>query len=56
MNIKLIACSYWRRIKAGARSFSSVPENIKEEVVILAKEDVLNSVITEEEYLGYMNK
>ena len=41
---------YWRTIKRGARTFDSIPDSIKEDVITLAKQDVLDGVITEEEY------
>ena len=50
MAVKAIAYSYWRRIKAGARTFDSVPESVKEDVITLANEDLENGVITEQEY------
>ena len=45
-----VAASYWRKIKSGDRTFASVPASKKEQVKILAKEDVQNGVITAEEY------
>ena len=56
MTIKPIAYSYWRRIKAGARSFDSVPDSIKPDILELAKQDLDNFVITEEEYNDYIIK
>lgn len=50
MAVKAIAYSYWRRIKAGARTFDGVPDAVKEDVVILAREDVENGIITKEQY------
>ena len=50
MAVKAIAHSYWRRIKDRARTFESVPENVKEDVRTLAQADLANGVITEEEY------
>ena len=42
---------YWRRIKAGTRTYASIPdEAIKAEVKQLAKADVVSGVITAEEY------
>ena len=41
---------YWRTIKRGTRSFSDVPEVLKEAVKKIAKEDVINKVITEDDY------
>jgi hypothetical protein len=50
MAIKPIAHSYWRRIKDGARTFESVPASVKDDVLILAQNDVQNSVISAEKY------
>ena len=50
MAVNPIAYSYWRRIKDGARTFDSVPDSIKEDVKTVAKEDVVNGVITADEY------
>ncbi len=42
---------YWRRIKAGARTFDSVPDAIiKAEVKDLAKADVVSGSILPEQY------
>ena len=46
MAVKAIAYSYWRRIKAGARTFDSVSDSVKEDVVTLAREDVEKGIIT----------
>lgn len=56
MAVKAIAHSYWRRIKAGARTFESVPENVKADVVTLAKADVVDGVITADEYEQYIGE
>lgn len=57
MAVKAIAHSYWRRIKQGARTFDSIKdEEVKEDVKILAKTDVVNGVITEEEYEQYIGE
>lgn len=50
MAVKAIAHSYWRRIKAGARTFDQTPNELKDDVRTLAQEDVENGVITAEEY------
>lgn len=50
MTVKPIAKSYWRLIKAGNRTFASVPDSVKEDVKVLAKEDVVHDVITPEKY------
>lgn len=50
MAVKAISHSYWRRIKAGARTFDSVPASIQDDVRTLARQDVEDGVITAEEY------
>ena len=50
MAVKAIAYSYWRRIKAGARTFDKTPEELKEDVKALAKQDVESGVITAADY------
>ena len=44
---------YWRTIKRGTRKLEDVPENLKDEVIALAKEDVANGKITEEQYKNF---
>ena len=56
MAVKAIAHSYWRCIKRGSRTFESIPDNVKEDVRTLAKADVENSVITAEEYEGFIGE
>ena len=56
MAIKPIAYSYWRRIKANARTYASVPVLVKEDVKALAILDVQNGVITEEDYQNYIGE
>lgn len=56
MAVKAIAHSYWRSIKRGTRTFDSVPDSIKDDVRTLAKTDVQNGVITEEEYKQYIGE
>lgn len=50
MAISAIAYSYWRRVKAGARTFESVHNSVKEDVKTLAQQDVANGIITAEDY------
>lgn len=50
MAVKPIARSYWRRIKAGARTFDQTPDELKDDVRELAREDVEAGVITAAEY------
>lgn len=56
MAIKAIAHSYWRRIKAGARTFESVPASVADDVKLLAQADVKAGVITPEEYRDYIGE
>lgn len=56
MAVKAIAHSYWRSIKAGNRTFDSVPTSLKDDVRTLAKADVVNGVITAEEYEQYIGE
>ena len=56
MAIKAIAYSYWRRIKAGSRTFESVPDSVKEDVRTLAQMDVQEGVITAEEYKEFIGE
>lgn len=48
--VKPIAKSYWRLIKAGRKDFSTVPANVREDVLTLAAQDVADGVITPEQY------
>lgn len=42
---------YWRRIKAGTRFYYNVPtDSLKEEIKLLARQDVISGVISESEY------
>ena len=59
MTISAIAQAYWRKVKAGERTYESVPaikagevlELAKtDEVLELAKTDVVNGVITAEDF------
>ena len=55
MVIAAIAHSYWRSIKRNKRTYESIPEELKDDVLYLAKTDVVNGVITEaqfEQYIG----
>ena len=56
MAVKAIAHSYWRSIKRGTRTFESIPSNVKDDVRYLAKTDVENGEITEEEYKQYIGE
>ena len=48
--MKAIAYSYWRRIKDGARKFNSIPDSIKADVEAVGQQEVVDHVITQEEY------
>nr|DAT81707.1 MAG TPA: hypothetical protein [Caudoviricetes sp.] len=51
------ACnSYWRLIKAGRRTYESVPAKYAPGVKYLAKTDVENEVITKEQYFDYIGE
>lgn len=42
---------YWRRIKAGTRLYNNVPtEELKAEIKALAMLDVVNNIITEDQF------
>ena len=56
MAVKAIAHSYWRSIKRGARTFESVPDNLKDDVRTLARADVEAGVISAEEYAQYIGE
>lgn len=47
---------YWRTIKRGTRTFEDCPKNLQDEIKELAKQDVLDGVITEEEYQKYIGE
>jgi hypothetical protein len=50
MSINPIACSYWRVIKAGGRTYASVPATVKDDVLTLARSDVEAMAITPQQY------
>ncbi|MDF3004879.1 MAG: hypothetical protein K0S22_1351 [Oscillospiraceae bacterium] len=54
MYLPAISAAYWRTVKRGGRTFESIPAELKESVTTLAKTDVVNGVITAENYLGYI--
>ena len=56
MAVKAIAHSYWRSIKRGARTFESVLDPVMEDVRTLARADVADGVITQEEYQQYIGE
>ena len=47
---------YWRTIKRGARKFTACPENLQEEIKMLAKQDVIDGVITEADYARFIGE
>lgn len=50
MIISAIAQAYWRKVKSGERTYESVPAVKADEVLELAKTDVANGVITEDDF------
>ena len=56
MTVKPIAKSYWRLMKAGRRTFDSVPDGVKEDVKTMAREDVAHGIITEEQYKDFIGE
>ena len=54
MVVAAIAHSYWRSIKRGNRTFESISNDLKNDVLYLANTDVVNGVITEAEYEQYI--
>ena len=50
MTISAIAQAYWRKVKAGERTYESVPAIKAGEVLELAKTDVVNGVIIAEDF------
>lgn len=63
MTVKAISHSYWRSIKGGNRTFESVANSPRpaiyeraEEIKYLARCDVVDGLITAEEYLQYIGE
>lgn len=54
MEVRPIAYSYWRSIKRYKRTFASISEELKNDVLYLAKSDVANGVITAEQFKYYI--
>ena len=50
MLISAIAQTYWPKVKTGDRTYESVPASKAGEVLALAKTDVVNGVITAEDF------
>ena len=51
-----IAQSYWRLIKKGRKTYDGLDDTMKVLVKDLAKADVVDGVITEEEYEKYIGE
>ena len=47
---------YWRTIKRGTRTLVEVPENLREEVKALAKQDVIDRIINEDQYKEFIGE
>ena len=47
---------YWRTIKRGTRKFEDCPANLQAEIKELAKQDVVEGVITAEEYAKFIGE
>lgn len=47
---------YWRTIKRGTRTLADVPETLREEVIAVAKSEVINNIITTEEYKKFIGE
>lgn len=57
MTVSAISKIYWRTIKRGTRTYDSIQdETVKAEVKYLAQQDVVNGVITAEEYEQYIGE
>lgn len=56
MTVKPIAHSYWRLIKNNNLTFEAVHASVKEDVKHLAKTDVVNGVISAEDYEHYIGE
>ena len=54
--INPIAYSYWRRIKAKARNFAAVPEEMKPHVEQAAVNEIAQGIITREEFETFLGK
>lgn len=50
MNETILAKSYWRSVKRGARSFEAVPDALKDRVRALAAAEVKAGILTDNEY------
>ena len=46
MAVKTIAYSYWRSIQRGARTFASIPAELKPDVKTIARDDVAAGILT----------
>lgn len=50
MATSAISAAYWRKVKAGERTYESVPAAKSADVLILAKSDVAQNVITSDDF------
>lgn len=56
-NISYISQLYWKKIKEGTTTFSTITlESRRTDIIILAKADVVDKVITEAEYKTYIGE
>jgi hypothetical protein len=47
---------YWRTSKRGTRTFNDCPANLQDDIKALAKQDVVEGVITEAQYKTYIGE
>ena len=47
---------YWRTVKRGTRTFAECPANLQAEIKELAKQDVVDGVISEDMYKQYIGE
>jgi len=56
MAVKTIAYSYWRSIQRGARTFASIPAELKPDVKTIARDDVAAGIFTAEQYETFIGE
>lgn len=56
MAVKTIAYSYWRSIQRGARTFASIPAELKPDVKTIAQNDVAVGALTAEQYETFIGE
>ena len=54
--VQAIAYIYWRRIKAGTRTYDKVPAQVREDVKLVAQTEVAQGVITADEYQEWVGE